>query len=207
MISIIDYGAGNLKSVTNAFNAIGCDTQVTHEAQDIEAASAIVLPGVGAFGDGMQSLRETGLVDVLTEQVINNGKPFLGICLGLQLIAEVSYEQGTHEGLGWVSGKVIKIQPGDAKYRVPHIGWNDIDISALETPLFKGLTDQPAFYFVHSYHFLPNPGNTELDVTTCWHGHEITASIHRENIWAVQFHPEKSQQNGLTLLKNFAESI
>lgn len=204
MIAIIDYGAGNLRSVVNAFEAIGYSPTVTNNPADLKESSAIVLPGVGAFGDGMNIIHEMNLVEALNEQVLAKQKPFLGICLGMEFLACESHELGNHAGLGWVDGIVERIAPNDeATYRIPHIGWNNLDIVRSST-LFEGLEDPPAFYFLHSYQLVVADSCAEVIKSTCWHGTTITASIERDNIFAVQFHPEKSQRAGLKLLENFA---
>jgi glutamine amidotransferase len=206
LIAIIDYGAGNLRSVVNAFEAIGQKPRVTGDPGDLAAASAIVLPGVGAFGDGMKTLRQMNMIEALNDQVIGKKKPYLGICLGLHFLAQNSYEHGIHEGLGWIAGSVQRIVPGDDKCRIPHMGWNNIHLQR-PCPLFEGLEAEPTFYFVHSYHLVVEEGWSEVVTSTCWHGITITASVQKDNIHAVQFHPEKSQRNGLTVLENFVKLI
>ena len=206
MIAIIDYGASNLRSVANAFKIIGCEAQITNVPADLEKASAIVLPGVGAFGDGMKMLRELNLITTLNEQVIGYQKPYLGICLGLQFLAKESVEYGTHKGLGWIDGIVQKIVTGNHRFRVPHIGWNEVNIQQ-DNPLFRNIDATPVFYFVHSYQFVAEGDSVNVITSTCWHGITITASVQKNNIYAVQFHPEKSQQNGLNILKNFVGLI
>jgi glutamine amidotransferase len=195
MIAIIDYGASNLRSVANAFKIIGCEAQITNVPADLEKASAIVLPGVGAFGDGMKMLRELNLITTLNEQVIGYQKPYLGICLGLQFLAKESVEYGIHKGLGWIDGIVQKIVTGEHRFRVPHIGWNEVNIQQ-DNPLFRNIDATPVFYFVHSYQFVAEGDSVNVITSTCWHGITIKASVQKDNIYAVQFHPEKSQQNG-----------
>lgn len=202
MIAIVDYGAGNLKSVANAFGAIGQEIKVTREANDLHSASGIVLPGVGAFGDGMRQLRALGLVNVLTDEVMARKKPYLGICLGLQFLATVGLEHGEQLGLGWLAGRTVALQPETEDFRVPHIGWNDVTRNS-SSPLFKDLDDGPTFYFVHSYHFVPDPGHEALVTGTSWHGQRVTAAVERDNVFGVQFHPEKSQRSGLRVLRNW----
>lgn len=206
MIAIIDYGAGNLRSVVNAFEAIGQKPRVTRDPADLAAAVAVVLPGVGAFGDGMKTLRQMHMIEALNEEVMGKKKPYLGICLGLQFLARESSEHGIHQGLGWVSGTVQKIVPAGGQYRIPHMGWNNIQI-VRPCPLFHGLNPEPTFYFVHSYHLVMDEGKQEIVTATCWHGTTITAGIRQDNIFAVQFHPEKSQENGLKVLENFARLL
>ena len=202
MIAVIDYGASNLRSVDNAFKAIGCEVNITCVPADLEKASAIVLPGVGAFGDGMKMLKKLDLIVALNEQVIGYQKPYLGICLGLQFLAEKSLEYGVHEGLGWIDGIVQKIVPESHRFRIPHIGWNEVEMQH-NNPLFRNIDAIPVFYFVHSYQLVAKGDSVNVITSTCWHGTTITASVQKNNIYAVQFHPEKSQQNGLNILRNF----
>lgn len=206
MIAVVDYGAGNLRSVVNALEAIGQKPLVTHSPSDLAKAAAIVLPGVGAFGDGMESLRRLHLIEALNEEVLGKKKPYLGICLGLQFLGLESYEHGVHQGLGWIKGAVQRIVPSDDGFRIPHIGWNNV---RRERPclLFEGLDDEPVFYFVHSFHLVVNNEDSQVVTSTCWHGTTVTASVQKNNIYGVQFHPEKSQREGLKLLENFAKLI
>jgi glutamine amidotransferase len=197
VIAVIDYGMGNLRSVANAIEAAGGDACVTRRPEDIRRASHIVLPGVGAFQSCMEGLRATDLVGVLDETVRNHGKPFLGICVGMQLLAESS-EEGGSAGLGWIPGRVQRFSNSLAR-RVPHMGWNDVEPSR-PSPMFHGIR-QPTFFFVHSY-FLPADGQSALS-GRCEYGQPFAAALVADNIWATQFHPEKSQQNGLRLLENF----
>lgn len=206
MITVIDYGAGNLRSVVNGFEAIGQKPLLTNKPADLAKSSAIVLPGVGAFGDGMETLRQLNMIEVLNEQVIGQKKPFLGICLGLQFLGRQGFEHGSHDGLGWINGTVKKIVPTEKKYRIPHMGWNNIQLER-SCPLFDGLDPEPVFYFVHSYHLVVDDESSDVITATCWHGATVTASVQKDNIYAVQFHPEKSQQNGLKLLENFVKMI
>jgi glutamine amidotransferase len=199
-VCIIDYGMGNLKSIANAFTALGADVTVTVSVDDLKLAERIVLPGVGAFGDGMRNLRERGWMEALNEEVIVKKKPFLGVCLGMQLLASLSTEHGQHEGFGWISGKVDRINADDV--RVPHIGWNDVRF-VKSGGLYSGMDDAQVFYFVHSYVFKPDDSSAISGV--CSYGDEFTASIEKDNIYATQFHPEKSHKKGLMVLKNFLE--
>jgi glutamine amidotransferase len=198
VVVVVDYGMGNLRSVANAIEATGREARVTRNADDVRAASHIVLPGVGAFGDCIASLRATGLVEVLDEVVRRRGTPFLGICLGMQLLADGSDEGGHTPGLGWIRGWVRRFADGPS-LRVPHMGWNDVT-PAERSPMFDGIR-HPTFFFVHSY-FLPADADAE-PAATCEYGERFAAALVRGNIWATQFHPEKSQQNGLRLLENF----
>jgi len=198
MIAVVDYGMGNLRSVAKALEAIGEEPLATRDPADLRAASHIVLPGVGAFSQCVANLRATGLVDVLDEEVRQRKKPFLGICLGMQLLANESEEGGWHEGLGWLAASVRRLHD-DGGLKVPHIGWNDVRAEP-GSPLFKGVRD-PVFYFVHSYYV--DCADPRLVSATCDYGVTFPAAIVADNVWAVQFHPEKSQANGLRFLQNF----
>jgi len=198
-IVIIDYGISNLTSVANAFSYLGEKTIISNKAQDIKDAEKIILPGVGAFGDGMKNLKELGLIEVLNEEVIKNGKPLLGLCLGMQLLADEGEEGGLIKGLGYIQGKVKKLEPKDKNLRVPHIGWNDVFLKK-DCPLLSGLKEYEDFYFVHSYHLVPEE---DVTVGTCEYGEKFVAVVQKNNIFATQFHPEKSQRPGLKILKNF----
>jgi glutamine amidotransferase len=205
-IAIVDYGAGNLKSIANAFEAIGILGTVVTRPEELQKADAIVLPGVGAFADGFLNLSKKKFIEELNRQVIENKKPYLGICLGLQFLMEKSFENGCHEGLGWVKGVVKKIQPRDNTFKIPHMGWNNSKVQK-EGGLFLELGCEPVFYFVHSYCVEVDQEQSNSITSVCWHGQEIVASLQKENIFGVQFHPEKSQGAGLKLLKNFTELI
>jgi glutamine amidotransferase len=198
MIAIIDYGMGNLRSVYNAFKAISSDVQIVNNYKQLAGVSGIVLPGVGAFGDGIQNLRNSGFADALNKYVIGEKKPFLGICLGLQLLGTFGYEYGKFTGLGWVPGTIEKMP--NTNVRLPHIGWNDVSFIKKEG-LYKNLGDTQNFYFVHSYSL--KAINTEFVSGVCHYGENFVASIESENIYATQFHPEKSHKAGIELLKNW----
>jgi imidazole glycerol-phosphate synthase subunit HisH len=198
-VAVVDYGMGNLRSVAKALEAVGADVCVSNKPEDLRKAERIVLPGQGAFRDCMANLRASGLVDALSEEVRKKGKPFLGICLGLQLLADVSYENGTFEGLGWLSGQVERLTVNDASLKLPHIGWNDVAFR--DTPLANGIKKNAIFYFDHSYHFVCQA--QDLVVASCEYGGAFAAAIQKDNLFAVQFHPEKSQEIGLRLMKNF----
>jgi glutamine amidotransferase len=202
MIGIVDYGLGNLTSVEAAVRRLGWEVAVTSDPVELAKADKLILPGVGAFGDGMGNLRERGLVEPLTAMVKDEAKPILGICLGFQLIAHESEEFGHHEGLGWIEGSVVRLAPADQDLRVPHVGWNDL-IRVAETELFDGLPDDSLFYYVHSFRLAPV--RSEIVIGECDYGGRFPAAVRQDNIWAVQFHPEKSQQSGLRLLRNFLE--
>lgn len=206
MIAVVDYGAGNLRSVANAFETIGTKISVVKDPDELVKAAAIVLPGVGAFGDCMEAIRRQKLVEPLEEMVFGQKLPYLGICLGMQFLAEESLEKGRHRGLGWIRGKVELMSPNNGTFRIPHMGWNDINYR--ETcPLFEGLGETPVFYFVHSYHLVVTEDEADCVTATCWHGLTVTAAVQKDNIFGVQFHPEKSQENGLKVLENFIKSI
>jgi imidazole glycerol-phosphate synthase subunit HisH len=198
MVVIIDYGMGNLFSVKNALDAIGAESIISDNPEDLEKADKIILPGVGAFPDGMKNLKKRGFIEVLKKEVLNNKKPFLGICLGMQLLATDSEEHKLTKGLGWINGHVKKFNV-DNNFRIPHMGWNDVFVKK-ENPLF-GANKTPVFYFVHSYHIVPN--DLSVILATCNYGEEFVAAIQKDNVFGVQFHPEKSQKCGLEFLKNF----
>ncbi len=200
MISILDYGAGNLQSVEKALRHIGCQCQVTADPAALLAAQAAVLPGVGAFGDAMQSLRARGLEAPIQEYVAS-GRPFLGICLGLQVLFESSEEAPGAKGLGLLKGKVVRLPEG-AGLKVPHIGWNSLDIRR-PGGLFAGQPLQPYVYFVHSYYL---QAEEDVVTATAQYGATIHAAVQKGNLWACQFHPEKSGQAGLAMLESFARS-
>lgn len=199
---IVDYGMGNLKSVLNALRFLGCNALISNKAEDIERANAVILPGVGAFREAMDNLKQLGLVDALNKQILENKKPFLGICLGMQLIAKDSEEKGYYKGLGWIDGNVRRIAVRGGQ-RLPHIGWNNITILK-ENPLFTGISSDFNFYFVHSYHLQCNESCVSAE---CNYGIDVAAALQKKNIFAVQFHPEKSQSNGLRLLRNFINAV
>lgn len=205
MIAIIDYGMGNLRSVQKGFERIGFTAEVTADPARILAAEKIVLPGVGAFRDCIHNLEQGGFVEPIL-QVIAEGRPFLGICLGLQLLLSESEEFGLHKGLGVIPGRVVRFPEGmreqGEKLPVPHMGWNQITLKA-ETPLFNGISGGSNVYFVHSYYVKPD--DQSVVTATCNYGLEFCAAIRKDNVMATQFHPEKSQAIGLQMLKNFAE--
>ena len=202
MIAIIDYGVGNLFSLTSSFKYVGLDACVTSDISEIEKADRIILPGVGAFGDAIKKLRATGLDKVIIEQA-NKGKPLMGICLGMQLLFEKSYEYGEHEGLGLLKGSVVPMQNYiDKSLKIPQIGWNAL-IFKKENPLFKYINDGDFVYFVHSY--FANDCEQSLLATTEY-GKELTAAVAYKNVMGCQFHPEKSGEVGLKMLKAFCEA-
>lgn len=201
-IAIVDYGMGNVRSVANAFLALGRRTELTSDPERLAKAKGIVLPGVGAFGDGMKNLRQRGLVDSLTKLVIHEGKPFLGICLGLQLVASRSFELGEHKGLGWLDAEVVALESSDRSVRIPHMGWNETQV-VKEGRLFSGLGSEPVFYYLHSFHLKPCSREVDWVAAACSHGARFVSAFEKENLFGVQFHPEKSQGAGLKLLSNY----
>ncbi|MCH7973582.1 MAG: imidazole glycerol phosphate synthase subunit HisH [Bacteroidetes bacterium] len=202
MLTIVDYGMGNLRSVYNKFRRIGVDCNISSDSKEIINADKIVLPGVGHFNRGMQNLKELGLIDILNQKVIAEKTPILGICLGTQLFAKHS-EEGDCEGLGWIDAEVVKFKVSDKiKFKVPHMGWNDVSI--INTNKFdKVISSEDQFYFVHSYHLkCNNPSDVWMKTT---YDYEFISAVHRNNIYGTQFHPEKSHDAGYELLKKFAE--
>ena len=199
MIAIIDYDAGNLKSVEKALKFLGEEAVITRQKEEILNADKVILPGVGAFGDAMHNLNQFGLVDVIKE-VVDLGKPFLGICLGLQLLFERSAESPGVEGLGILKGEILRI-PDCPGLKIPHMGWNSLKIKP-EAKLFKGLED-PYVYFVHSYYL--KAADESIVAATTEYSTIIHASVQSGNVFACQFHPEKSSRVGLQILRNFAE--
>lgn len=201
MIAIIDYGVGNLFSLTSSFKYVGADVIVTSNPDEIKKADKIILPGVGAFGDAIKKLKDTGLDKIVIEEA-NNGKPLMGICLGMQLLFEKSYEYGEHDGLGLLKGSVVPMDGYiDKNLKIPHIGWNALDIKK-ENPLFKYLKSGDCVYFVHSY-FAADCEESLLATTE--YGKELTAAVAYKNVMGCQFHPEKSGDVGLKILKAFCE--
>ncbi len=200
MIAIIDYQMGNLRSVQKGFAKVGHEAIISSDPAVLEKADKIVLPGVGAFGDAMHELKRRDLVEPI-RRIVAQGKPFLGICLGLQLLFEEGFEGGRHEGLGILPGKVLRFElPGE--YKVPHMGWNQLMIRR-PAPLLAGLADGTYCYFVHSYHVVPD--DPQVIAAQTDYGGPFCSMIWRDNVVATQFHPEKSQADGLRMLKNFAE--
>lgn len=197
-IAIVDYGMGNLHSVSKAVQRLGFEGIVTGDADAILGADGVILPGVGAFGDAMEHLRETGL-DAVVRQAAASGKPLLGICLGMQLLFGESEEHGRNEGLGILPGKAVRFQGGEG-FKVPHMGWNRLEFVQPASPLLAGLEDGHV-YFVHSYHVLPDRKDDLVAVTD--YDHPVTAIVGRDNVYGMQFHPEKSGELGMALLRNF----
>jgi imidazole glycerol-phosphate synthase subunit HisH len=199
MIKIVDYGMGNLRSVQKAFEKIGADAQIVSRPADVAGAQKLVLPGVGAFRDAIAELKRTGLDRPVREHIAAD-KPFLGICLGLQLLFDVSYEDGQWEGLGVLAGKVVRFAD-QADLKIPHMGWNSLEF-AEPTRLFEGVPEGSSVYFVHSYYVVPEDESVIAARTE--HGTRFVSAVAKNNLFATQFHPEKSQSVGLRVLTNFA---
>ncbi len=198
MIQIIDYGRGNLNNVVKSFMNFGYQAEIIDQPKSTKDISGLVLPGVGAFGDSMDSLNEKGFTSYIRDYVTSR-KPFLGICLGLQLIFEQSDEFGVQKGIGLLKGRVIRF---DIAEKVPHIGWNQVEFKK-ESGIFKEVPDESYFYFVHSYYVIPE--DPSVTTTTSHYGIDFTSAIQYKNVYATQFHPEKSQKIGLQVIKNFGE--
>jgi glutamine amidotransferase len=194
---VIDYGMGNLRSVRNALSFLGCDVEISSDPDVVESAEALVLPGVGAFGEAMQNLNDRGLVSAIRSASARR-TPLLGICLGMQLIAEESEERGLHKGLGLIPGRVRRI-PAPAEFRLPHVGWNQIEIVRQE-PFLRGVDNGESFYFVHTFAL---ETDDRYAAARCNYGVDFIAAVQHDNIFATQFHPERSQTKGLRLLRNF----
>lgn len=201
-VLVVDYGLGNLRSVKGAVEKLGHEAIISNDTSEALRADKIILPGVGAFGDGMDNLRKMNWVPKLEEAVLGKKKPILGICLGAQLLAQSSNEFGDHKGLGWVNAAVTRIEPTQGKLRVPHVGWNELKQKS-PSILFENIPEDALFYYVHSYWIQSK--EEQLCVGECDYGSKFTAVLERENIFGTQFHPEKSQLHGLELLKNFLE--
>lgn len=198
---IIDYGSGNLHSAARAAEEAGThNIIISDQASDIVQASHLILPGQGAFGDCMDGLRRSGLIDALSQAVMIDHKPFLGICVGMQLLADQGTEHGTHDGLGWLGGSVDAIEVTDPSYKIPHMGWNSVTICK-DHPVMQGIDDGAHFYFVHSYHMILRSAANLL--LTCDYDKRITAAVAQDNIVGTQFHPEKSGADGLRMIANF----
>lgn len=197
MLAVIDYGAGNLRSVLNALERVGTRAAIVRDPAKLESAEKLILPGVGAFGDAMRNLEEGGFVDPL-RRLVAGGKPLLGVCVGMQLLASRGFEHGERPGLGLIAGEVRRIETAP-ELRIPHVGWNEVDPSQ-DSRLLEGLA-RPMFYFVHSYNLY---ATDPTDVAgTADYGAPLTAVVERGNVFGVQFHPEKSQDDGLRVLENF----
>ena len=203
-ISIVDYNSGNISSVINSFKEVAKDKvniEVTADFNKIKSSDKVVLPGQGSFKSCVEALNKiNGLTEALNEFAINDKKPLLGICVGLQMFADIGYEETETKGLGWISGKVSKIDNQNGKYKLPHIGWNQINI-VKESKIFKGIENNSHMYFVHSYEFVPEDKNV-ISATTDY-STNIVCSVEKENIFGTQFHPEKSDKLGLKIIDNF----
>ena len=198
-VGIINYGMGNIQSVANALRFLGYHPAISSSVDVLRKADAIIVPGVGAFGEAMHNLEKLRLIDFLEEDVLKLRKPFLGICLGMQLLARRSEEQGSHDGLGWIDAEIVQI-PHETSLRVPHVGWNQLSIRQKE-PLFARLVAHRHYYFDHSFYMRCH--DESAIVATCDYGSDMVVAIRKDHIFAVQFHPEKSQSAGLKLLRNF----
>ena len=203
-ITIVDYNSGNISSVINSFSEVAKNKvkiEVSADLNKIKSSDKVVLPGQGSFKSCVDALKSiNGLVDTLNEFAINNKKPLLGICVGLQMFADIGYEETETKGLGWISGKVLKIDNQNGKFKLPHIGWNQINI-VKESKVFKDIENNSHMYFVHSYEFVPEDKNV-ISATTNYSSN-IVCSVEKENIFGTQFHPEKSDKIGLKIIENF----
>ena len=203
-ITIVDYNSGNISSVINSFKEVAqnkVNIVVTSDLKKIKSSDKVVLPGQGSFKSCVDALNNvSGLAESLNEFAINNKKPLLGICVGLQMFADIGYEETETKGLGWISGKVSKIDNKDGKYKLPHIGWNQINI-VKESKIFKNIKNNSHMYFVHSYEFIPNDKSVISSTTD--YSTKIVCSVEKENLFGTQFHPEKSDQIGLQIIENF----
>jgi glutamine amidotransferase len=203
-VTIVDYNSGNISSVINSFKEVAKDKvniEVTSNLNKIKSSDKVVLPGQGSFKSCIDALKTiNGLVDTLNEFAINNKKPLLGICVGLQMFADIGFEESETKGLGWIAGKVSKINNQEGKYKLPHIGWNEIKV-VKSSKIFKGIENKAHMYFVHSYEFIPKDKNV-ISATTDYSSN-IVCSVEKENIFGTQFHPEKSDKLGLQIINNF----
>jgi glutamine amidotransferase len=201
MVTIVDYKVGNLGSIQNMLKKIGSKSIITSDPKAIEDAEKLILPGVGSFDSGINSLKKYDLWNVLNDKVLNQKTPVLGICLGMQLLCNGS-EEGNMAGLGWIDADVVRFKPEDKKYKIPHIGWNYTEASQ-NSPLFKGMYEDPKFYFVHSYYVKANDSSS---IAKCNYDIPFDAALEKGNVLGTQFHPEKSHKFGMKLLENFIEN-
>lgn len=205
MIAVIDYGMGNIGSIINMFHKIGAEARATRDISELERADKLVLPGVGAFNNGMQNLEKLGLLDSIKKLTLQDGKPILGICLGMQLLGNRS-EEGSLPGLGLIDFDVKKFRLEDrSELKVPHMGWDVVKFDKAEDQLLTGIVGQQRYYFVHSYHAVCT--SQENILMTCEYGYEFVAAVSKNSIYGVQFHPEKSHKFGMALLENFVRRI
>ncbi len=202
-IAVIDYGMGNLRSVLKALEFAGANAFISDDPQKISGSSAIVFPGVGSFGPASDNIKKQELEGIILDSIFK-GKHFLGLCLGFQLLFDISYEEGRHKGLGVIKGEVKKFEPKE-KLKIPHMGWNSVEIKDPGKIMFKGIEDNSYFYFVHSYYGLPEDKNVFSG--SSFYGIDFCSAIVKDNVWGCQFHPEKSSENGLKLLKNFVQEV
>jgi imidazole glycerol-phosphate synthase subunit HisH len=202
MICIIDYGVGNVSSVRNQLNRLGHSPVIGNTPNIIAAAEKLILPGVGHFNHGMENLENTGLIELLNKKVLQNLTPILGICLGMQLMTEHSAE-GERPGLGWIKGGAHKFNSSQSQLKVPHMGWNSIEITNVNSPLFKDVKSDSSYYFAHSYYIECDKSEDIICETT--YGNRFTSGVAKGNIYGTQFHPEKSHAQGVTILKNFLD--
>jgi len=203
-LAVVDYGLGNLRSICAALERLEVSYECTSDERLIRDCKGLIIPGVGAFPDGMKNLRRLGLVDLLEDLVVERKRPVLGICLGFQLMAREGHEFGLENGLGWLAARVVRIEQTDEHIRIPHNGWNDC-VRTKDSPIFADIPPDALFYFTHSYHM---ECFDDADVTALSdHGHKFVAAIQKGHIFGTQFHPEKSQSHGLALLRNFAHKV
>jgi len=200
MVGIVNYGMGNVFSVSKAVEHVGSKVKICNNPKDLDSVEKIILPGVGAFKDCIKTLQNLGFTDALNERVLIKGIPIYGICLGMQVMAKKSYEFGEHDGFGWIDGTVIPVKPKDKNLKIPHVGWNTVSFKK-QSPLFDKFNSNPEMYFVHSYQ-VDLKDEKYIDAH-CWYESKITAAIRKNNIFGSQFHPEKSQDLGLNVFKNF----
>ena len=199
-VTVVDYGMGNLKSLHRALNEVGGDVIISNDVRDIVSAQRVIIPGVGSYADGAKNLKAWGLVDVIRKASLENERPVLGICLGMQLLSSKGYEGGTTEGIGIIPGEVRRLEPTSSEERIPHMGWNDVNLMG-NNELFSGIPNHSDFYFVHSYCL--TPANSSHIVGTTEYCGRIVTVVRNGNTWGVQFHPEKSGPLGYRLLRNF----
>ncbi|GHY02441.1 Imidazole glycerol phosphate synthase subunit HisH [Vibrio cholerae] len=201
MIAIVDYGLGNIRAFANIYKRLGIPYLLASDVESLKQATHIILPGVGSFDYAMQKLNESGLRETLDDLVLKQKLPVLGICVGMQIMAQSS-EEGSSNGLGWLDTQVVKFSQTGTKFPLPHMGWNSLELVG-NSPLFENIEPQPAFYFLHSYHF---KADFLYSIASANYSSEIACIVQKENIYGIQCHPEKSHHNGITLLKNFYEA-